>query len=81
CAVCLGRHRHLIECRATQTWDRKHKAFSERVYKALFAKDGHCICAKQQWEEGCTEHHDSKHLCSGCRATSHGAQKCPCTQK
>lgn len=82
CAVCLGRHRHLvIDCRATKLWDQKRDAFAERIHKALFAKDGRRICAKWQREEGCSERHDSKHFCSGCGAPSHGAQRCPHAQK
>lgn len=77
CAVCLGRHRHLvIECRASRTWDNKHETFAERSHKALFAKDGRRICAKWQREEGCSERHDVRHICSGCGLSSHGAQKC-----
>ncbi|KAI6016682.1 hypothetical protein PISMIDRAFT_120164 [Pisolithus microcarpus 441] len=81
CAVCLGRHHHLvIDCRATRMWDNKHDTFTERIHKALFTKDSLCICAGWQREEGCSNHHDVKHICSGCGLSSHGAQKCSHTQ-
>ncbi|KAI6102489.1 hypothetical protein EDD16DRAFT_1427291, partial [Pisolithus croceorrhizus] len=81
CAVCLSRHQHLvIDCRATRTWDNKHDTFAERIHKALFTKDGRHICARWQREEGCSDCHDIRHICSGCGLSSHGAQKCSCTQ-
>lgn len=77
CAVCLGRHRHLvIDCWATRTWDNKYDTFAERVHKALFTRDGRRICARWQREEGCSNRHDVRHICSGCGQSSHGAQKC-----
>ncbi|KAI6045300.1 hypothetical protein EDC04DRAFT_138999 [Pisolithus marmoratus] len=82
CTVCLGRHWHLvIDCRATRTWDNKYDTFTERVHKALFTKDGRCICTRWQREEGCLDCHDVKHICSGCSLSSHGVQKCSCAQK
>ncbi|KAI6100759.1 hypothetical protein EDD16DRAFT_1434435, partial [Pisolithus croceorrhizus] len=77
CAVCLGRHWHLvIKCRAVRTWDNKHDTFAERVHKALFARDRQCICARWQREEGFSDCHNVRHICSGCRLSSHGAQRC-----
>ncbi|KAI6008956.1 hypothetical protein EDC04DRAFT_2581823 [Pisolithus marmoratus] len=82
CTVCLRRHCHLvIECKATKIWDKTQDMFTERIHKALFAKDGCHLCTKWQREEGCTKHHDSKHFCSGCRVPSHRAQRCPHVQR
>ncbi|KAG2754173.1 hypothetical protein P692DRAFT_20759062, partial [Suillus brevipes Sb2] len=83
CAVCLGRHPHrTIECAATQTWDKQFDTFSERIRKGLWTKDGKQLCTAWQREEGCTTpKHDACHICSGCGATTHGAQKCPRAQK
>ncbi|KIN93806.1 hypothetical protein M404DRAFT_170179 [Pisolithus tinctorius Marx 270] len=57
CTVCLRCHCHLvIECRATCTWDKKHKAYAERLHKALLPREDGChICTKWQQEEGCAE--------------------------
>ncbi|KAJ8580143.1 hypothetical protein M405DRAFT_695690, partial [Rhizopogon salebrosus TDB-379] len=83
CAVCLGRHLHCtIDCPATQTWDKQHETFAERIRKALWTKSGKQICTAWQREEGCTTpRHDALHICSGCGATHHGAQQCPRAQK
>ncbi|KAG2757679.1 hypothetical protein P692DRAFT_20711430, partial [Suillus brevipes Sb2] len=83
CAVCLGHNLHrTIECTATQTWDKQFDTFSERIRKGLWTKDGKQLCTRWQREEGCTTpKHDARHFCSGCGATTHGAQKCPRAQK
>ncbi|KAG1867123.1 hypothetical protein C8R48DRAFT_704315 [Suillus tomentosus] len=83
CAVCLGRHPHrTVECAATQTWDKCFDTFSERIRKGLWTKDGKQVCTGWQREEGCsTPKHDAHHVCSGCGANTHGAQKCPRAQK
>ncbi|KAG1851942.1 hypothetical protein F4604DRAFT_1490668, partial [Suillus subluteus] len=79
CAVCLGRSPHrTIECVAAQTWDKKFDTFLERIRKGLWTKDGKQLCTGWQREEGCNvPRHDAHHFCSGCGATTHGAQKCP----
>jgi len=76
CTVCLGRNPHrTIECAAACTWDGQHEVFSEHIHKGLWSKDGKQLCTAWQREEGCTTpKHDSRHLCSGCGATTHGAQ-------
>lgn len=81
--VCLGRHPHrTIECTAKQTWDKKFETCAEHIRKGLWAKDGKQLCTTWQREEGCTTpKHDVRHACSGCRATTHGAQRCPRAQK
>ncbi|KAG2029021.1 hypothetical protein BDR03DRAFT_881993, partial [Suillus americanus] len=83
CAVCLGRNLHcVIECNATLTWDGKHDTIFERIHKALWTKDGQQLCTAWQREEGRdSTKHDNHHTCSGCGATTHGAQSCPRAQK
>ncbi|KAG1812959.1 uncharacterized protein BJ212DRAFT_1276120, partial [Suillus subaureus] len=88
CAVCLGRHSHrTIECSATQTSDKQFSTFSERIRKGLWTIYGKQLCTAWQREEGCTTpKHDPaclhvRHICSGCGATTHGAQKCSRAQK
>ncbi|KAG1884121.1 hypothetical protein F4604DRAFT_1502750, partial [Suillus subluteus] len=79
CAVCLGHSpHHTIECVAAQTWDKKFDTFLEHIHKGLWMKDGKQLCTGWQREEGCNiPRHDTHHFCSGCGATTHGAQKCP----
>ncbi|KAG1884401.1 hypothetical protein F4604DRAFT_1502557, partial [Suillus subluteus] len=83
CAVCLGRHQHrTIECTSTHTWNGQTKTFGECIQKGLWTKDGKQICTGWQRDEGCnTPRHDACHMCSGCGASTHGAQKCPRAQK
>ncbi|KAJ8589189.1 hypothetical protein M405DRAFT_818456 [Rhizopogon salebrosus TDB-379] len=78
CAVCLGRNPHrVIDCTMSRTWDNLHNTFSERVNKTLWTKDGRQLCPAWQRTEGCSNpKHDTRHICSGCGATSHGAQNC-----
>ncbi|KAG1749063.1 uncharacterized protein EDB91DRAFT_1033895, partial [Suillus paluster] len=83
CAVCLGRNSHrTVECTATKTWDNLFNSYSERIHKALWTKDGRQLCTSWQREEGCTNtQHNSKHICSGCGSSEHGAQRCARAQK
>ncbi|KAG1722438.1 uncharacterized protein EDB91DRAFT_1002069, partial [Suillus paluster] len=83
CAVCLSRHPHrTIECILSQTWDKQHETFSKRICKGLWTKDSKQICTAWQRDEGCTTpRHDTCHICSGYKATTHGARKCPQAQK
>lgn len=83
CAVCLGRNPHrTIECTASHTWDGQHETFAERIRKGLWTKDGKQLCTAWQRDEGCsTPKHDMRHVCSGCGAATHGAQKCVRAQK
>jgi hypothetical protein len=83
CTVCLGRNPHrTVKCTTVQTWDKQFKTFSEQIRKGLWTKDGKQICTAWQRDEGCTTpKHDVRDVCSGCGATTHGAQKCPRAQK
>ncbi|KAG1730822.1 uncharacterized protein EDB91DRAFT_1030846, partial [Suillus paluster] len=83
CAVCLGCNSHrTVECTTPRTWNNLFDTFSERINKALWTKDGRQLCTSWQREEGCTNNqHNSKHICSGCGASNHGAQRCTRAQK
>lgn len=83
CAVCLGRHPHkIVTCDAPRTWDKAFDTLCKRVNRTLTMCDGRELCHDWQRDEGCSaRHHDAKHTCSGCGSLSHGAQKCPRTQK
>ncbi|EPS94629.1 hypothetical protein FOMPIDRAFT_1134021, partial [Fomitopsis schrenkii] len=40
--------------------------------------NGRTLCCDWQRLDGCNSHlHDSRHLCSGCGQSTHGAQNCP----
>ena len=83
CAICLGRNPHrIIECSIPRTWDNLHDTFAERIDKVIWTKDGRQLCPAWQRAEGCSNSkHDTRHLCSGCGSSSHGAQRCPRAQK
>ena len=80
---CLGRHEHkYAKCSATKLWNRK-KTFIRRNEQArLIFLNGLPICFNFQTMVGCQDTpHLSRHICSGCRVSGHGAQRCPQTQK
>ncbi|KAF8833951.1 hypothetical protein BDN67DRAFT_862885, partial [Paxillus ammoniavirescens] len=83
CPVCLGRHPHrIIDCRATKTWDDVFDTLCTHINRALVMRDKRPICNDWQRETKCSStSHDGHHICSGCGASSHGAQTCPRAQK
>lgn len=84
CAVCLGRHRHNIaQCNSTTLWDGSDKPRCHRNSEGrLVNPAGQQLCSNWQRPDGCSASgHDSKHECSGCGKSDHGAQLCPRTQK
>ncbi|KIK34773.1 hypothetical protein CY34DRAFT_97328, partial [Suillus luteus UH-Slu-Lm8-n1] len=78
CAVCLGKHSHsFIECSNERLWNSAHPALATRVNK----HSNKPLCVDWQRSRSCTSRsHDERHVCSGCLATSHGAQNCPRAQ-
>ncbi|KAG2138545.1 hypothetical protein DEU56DRAFT_715582, partial [Suillus clintonianus] len=83
CAVCLGRHSHnFVECSSDRTWNSAHPALTTRVNKQLLTRNSDKpLCVDWQRSRSCTSRsHDERHVCSGCLATSHGAQHCPRAQ-
>ena len=83
CAVCLGRHPHkIVECAATMLWDNSLPSLALRSNKVLTMRDGRSVCADWQRVSGCpSARHDTRHICSGCASSSHGAQDCARAQK
>lgn len=83
CAVCLGRHPHkIVECGSSRTWDQIHPTHACRLNRILTMRDGRPVCHDWQRDASCSaSHHDAKHFCSGCNATTHGAQECPRAQR
>ena len=85
CAICLGRQKHsmpVIQCPAKRTWDNKHDMYCERVNKAIHTREGGTtLCSLWQRDCSCHDKHDHMHLCSGYRALTHGASRCPQAQR
>ena len=83
CAICLGRHKHEFEkCSATKLWNRKKMFIRRNEQGRLVFLDGLPICFNFQTMVGCQDaSHPSRHICSGCGVSGHGAQRCPQTQK
>ena len=83
CAICLGRHPHIVaKCKSDTLWDgsRAHCKRSEQGH--LVNTNGNTICSDWQRPGGCSATgHDSRHQCSGCGKPTHGAQQCPRAQK
>lgn len=83
CAVCLGRHEHdYAKCSATKLWN-GGKVWVRRADNGrLVSIDGLPICFSFQTSAGCSDTtHPSRHTCSGCGKSGHGAQQCPQVQK
>ena len=83
CAVCLGRHEHeYAKCSATKLWNGKKTFVRRNEQGRLVFLDGLPICFNFQTMAGCQDaSHPSRHICSGCGVSGHGAQRCPQTQK
>jgi hypothetical protein len=84
CTLCLGRHRHNIAiCASTTLWDKQTPAYCVRnEINRLVNSKGFVLCSNWQRPNGCTNTtHDSRHECSGCGKSDHGAQKCPRAEK
>ncbi|KAG1751042.1 hypothetical protein EDB19DRAFT_1674640 [Suillus lakei] len=83
CAVCLGRNSHsFIECTAERLWDSAFPSVATRSNKQLLLRSSDKpLCVDWQRAIGCSSHsHSERHVCSGCLATTHGAQNCPRAQ-
>lgn len=83
CAVCLGRHEHeYAKCSATKLWNGKKACIRRNDRGRLVLLDGLPICFNFQTNAGCTDtSHPSRHICSGCGTSGHGAQHCAQAQK
>lgn len=80
CAICLKQHQHdVLNFNESLTWDQQHPTVSKCTENQnfLLKKGDISLCANWQCLWGCTNtRHDSKHVCSGCGSSAHGAQKC-----
>ena len=83
CAVCLGRHEHkYAKCSATKLWNGGKTCVCRNEQGRLITVDGLPICFSFQTPAGCSETtHPTRHTCSGCGKSGHGAQQCSLTQK
>ena len=83
CAVCLGRHEHeYAKCSAAKLWSGGKVCVGRNEQGRLVTIDGLPICFSFQTPAGCSETtHPTRHTCSGCGKSGHGAQQCPLTQK
>ena len=84
CTLCLGRHRHNVAiCSSSTLWDKQTPAHCFRnETNRLVNPKGFILCSNWQRPNGCTNTtHDSRHECSGCGKSDHGAQKCPRAEK
>ncbi|KAG1903140.1 uncharacterized protein F5891DRAFT_947912, partial [Suillus fuscotomentosus] len=64
-------------------WNNKFPASSTCSGKSLLIQNSDkVLCVNWQRSCGCSSrHHNECHVCSGCLATSHGAQLCARAQK
>ena len=83
CAICLGRHEHeYAKCMATKLWNGKKTFIRRNEQGRLVFLDGLPICFNFQTMAGCSDaSHPSRHICSGCGTSGHGAQHCAQAQK
>ncbi|KAG2093714.1 uncharacterized protein F5147DRAFT_558869, partial [Suillus discolor] len=83
CAVCLGRNNHnFIDCSTDRLWDGVQPTVATRTNKQLLLRASNKpLCIDWQRSRCTSQSHDDRHICSGCLATTHGAQSCPRVQK
>ena len=83
CAVCLGRHEHeYAKCSAAKLWNGGKVCVRRNEQGRLVTVDGLPICFSFQTPAGCSETtHPTRHTCSGCGKSGHGAQQCALIQK
>ena len=83
CVVCLGRHEHeYAKCSATKLWNGGKTWVRRNDSGRLISVEGLPICFSFQTSAGCSDTtHPTRHTCSGCGKSGHGAQQCPLVQK
>ncbi|KAL1758034.1 hypothetical protein FB107DRAFT_208092 [Schizophyllum commune] len=85
CAICLGRHKDnkldFAECRSRTFWSGGVARCTRNSQGRIVDPEGRVLCT--DWQRGiCTSSSPAHvHECSGCGNTSHGAQRCPRTEK
>ncbi|KAK0216608.1 hypothetical protein EDD85DRAFT_782055, partial [Armillaria nabsnona] len=81
CAICLGIHGNLKFCRSSTLWNGGATRCLRTSNGSLVNKSGDLICLDWNRPIGCKRSHPSRHECSGCGNTSHGAFHCSYAQK
>ena len=83
CAVCLGHHEHeYAKCSASKLWNGGKVCVRRNEQGQLIFLDGLPVCFNFQTLAGCSDtSHPSRHICSGCGKSGHGAQQCAQAQK
>ena len=83
CVICLGHHKHkYTKCSATKLWNRGKTWVHRNNSRWLISVEGLPICLSFQTSAGCSgTTHPTRHTCSGCGKSGHGAQQCPLVQK
>ena len=85
CAVCLSRNPHdVTQCDAVLLWDGHTPTFArkgDKGAKLRAATSGDTICLDWNLPRSCSSNsHLSRHRCSGCGNSDHGAQTCRLAQ-
>jgi hypothetical protein len=83
CILCLGHYCHdIVTCNSITIWDGKGKPWCYCKGKQICAPDGLRLCLDWQLQRSCqSTDHISRHCCSGCGNTDHGAQFCHQAEK
>ena len=83
CAVCLGCHEHeYAKCSASKLWNGGKVCVQRNEQGQLVFLDGLPVCFNFQTLAGCSDQsHPSRHICSRCGKSGHGAQQCTQVQK
>jgi hypothetical protein len=85
CAICLSRNPHdVTQCDANLLWDGHTPSFArkgDKGAKLRNATSGDTICLDWNLPRSCSSNsHLSRHRCSGCGDSDHGAQTCRLAQ-
>ena len=83
CTICLGRFpHHVAKCTSATLWSGGPAYCTKNGTSQLVNPKGLVLCTDWQKPSGCNSTgHDSKHECSGCGKSDHGAQRCPQAEK
>jgi hypothetical protein len=77
CAICLSRNPHdICSCEALTLWD-DSPSYAWRSAQDIIDPDESPPCLDWNQKRFFEDLHESKHACSGCGGTDHGAQECP----
>jgi hypothetical protein len=85
CAICLSRNPHdVTQCDANTLWDGHTPSFARKGDKGAKLRNsstGDSLCLDWNLPRSCNStSHISRHRCSGCGSSDHGAQTCRLAQ-